>query len=34
VLPRHHARGLLGLLGPAGRERDLALALVISRAVH
>jgi hypothetical protein len=26
--------GLPGLLGPAGRERDLALALVISRAVH
>jgi len=26
--------GLPGLLGPAGRERDLALALVLSRAVH
>jgi hypothetical protein len=26
--------GLPALLGPAGRERDLALALVISRAVH
>jgi hypothetical protein len=26
--------GLPGLLGPAGPERDLALALVISRAVH
>jgi hypothetical protein len=26
--------GMPGLLGPAGRDRDLALALVISRAVH
>jgi Transposase DDE domain len=26
--------GLPALLGPAGRERDLALALVVSRAVH
>jgi hypothetical protein len=26
--------GLPGLLGPAGRERDLALALILSRAVH
>jgi len=26
--------GLPGLLGPAGRVRDLALALIISRAVH
>ncbi|HEY7263473.1 MAG TPA: IS1634 family transposase [Trebonia sp.] len=26
--------GLPGLLGPAGRQRDLALALIISRVVH
>jgi Transposase DDE domain len=26
--------GLPALLGPAGRERDLALALIVSRAVH
>jgi hypothetical protein len=26
--------GLPGLLGPAGRERDIALALILSRAVH
>src|SRR5215467_5404353 len=31
-----HARalGLPGLLGPAGRQRDLALALIISRVVR
>jgi hypothetical protein len=28
------ALGLPGLLGPAGRQRDLALALIISRVVH
>lgn len=28
------ALGLPGLLGPAGRQRDLAMALIISRVVH
>src|SRR6201997_522820 len=37
VAPAHamaRKLGLPGLLGPAGRERDLALALILSRAVH
>ena len=31
VLAQAHALGLPGLLGPAGRQRDLALALIVAR---
>jgi hypothetical protein len=34
VYAQAKALGLPGLLGPAGRSRDLALALIISRVVH
>src|SRR6266545_5162588 len=34
VHARATALGLPALLGPAGRERDLALALIVSRVVH
>jgi len=34
VYPMARELGLPGLLGPAGRQRDLALALVISRVAH
>jgi hypothetical protein len=34
VMAQARALGLPALLGPAGRERDLALALVVSRVVH
>jgi hypothetical protein len=34
VWAQAHALGLPALLGPAGRSRDLALALIISRVIH
>lgn len=34
VMAQAKALGLPGLLGPAGRQRDLALALIVSRVVH
>jgi Transposase DDE domain len=34
VMVQARALGLPALLGPAGRERDLALALIVSRVVH
>jgi Transposase DDE domain len=34
VMAQAKALGLPGLLGPAGRQRDLALALIVSRLVH
>ena len=34
VMAQAKALGLPALLGPAGRERDLALALIVSRVVH
>jgi hypothetical protein len=34
VMAQARALGLAALLGPAGRQRDLALALIVSRVVH